>query len=395
MKTIHHVNIYHLMRLTEMKKLFWERAFSLVGTALVGIFIPIYLLYLGYSLSDIFFFLFLIGGFMALLMPFGFWCIGQLGANKTMVLGNAGYVVFFVLLLSLQYTDIPLWVLACFRAFYSAVYFPAFHANFTVARAHTKTGSQLGTLHAITLALNGLAPAAGGFLAIKYGLPAMYACAAVMVVVGSLPLLFGKDVLKGTSFNMRRVPFKHSGRDFLANGCYSVAGLVETVIWPLIISLVITSYAGIGALSSVVIVSSILISLYVGKREDKVGEKQYISHGIAVGALGGFGKLVAASPVGIFGVNIFSGASLAFLSNSFLSRYYKNADSAKHMLGYLFGMELLHAIIWAAYFLVLFLLSTMLPPKEVLLAGVLLGIPSLLGVRLVRLKVRGEVPVNP
>jgi hypothetical protein len=62
------------------------------------------------------------------------------------------------------------------------------------------------------------------------------------------------------------------------------------------------------------------------------------------------------------------------------------------MLGYMFGMELLHAGLWATYFLVLALLSNFISLNELLWVAVVLGIPSLFGVRLMH---TGERPPTP
>lgn len=374
---------YHLPRLTEMKKLFWERAFDLVGTDLVSIFIPIFLLRLHYSLQHIFWFYALAGLFMVPLDLLGFWLITKVGANRTMVIGNVGNVAFYLMLFLLPSLHEPLWIIAFWRGFYSAIYYPAFNANFIAARAHNKTGTQIGLLSAITLALSGIAPAVGGLLAASLGLTWVYACAVILIIIGSLPLLVGKEHLHVTQFRLRLIPWRQEYKDFLANGLYNIPGFVEQIIWPLLISIIISSYAGIGIVGSVIVICSIVISLYVGHKEDRVGERRYINQGIMTGAIGDVGKLLAADPVGVVGVNIISGASSALLANSFISRYYKNADS-EYMLEYTFGMEVTHSVIWALYFLLLASLAAFLSFKAVLIFGIVLAIPATLGVRWIR-----------
>lgn len=365
-----------------MKKLFWERSFDSVATNLVSIFIPIYLLKLHYSIQHIFWFYTLTGMFMTLVYPLGFKAIGKLGANRTIVVGNIFSAIFFILLFKLPHLKESLWILAVFRGAYSAFYYPAFTANFVVARAHNKTGLQVGWLSAITLMLGGVAPAVGGILASAYGLKWVYAGVVVAIIVANLPLLLGKENLKNTTFSFMKIPWNEY-KDFTANGLYNVSGFVESVIWPMAISLFIASYSLIGLLSSVMVLATIAISIYVGSREDRLGERPYINRGVTTNAVANIGKLIASTPLGVIGVNFISGTSDALLANSFASRYYKNADS-EQMLEYTFGMEIMHSIVWVIYFSILTLLAFIFSLKVMLLIGIVLAIPSVFGVRMIR-----------
>jgi MFS family permease len=377
----HHT--YHLIRLSEMKKLFWERSFDSVAVNLVSIFIPIYLLKLHYSIQQIFWFYTLTGLFMTIIYPLGFKFIGKLGANRCIVLGNIANATFFLLLFKLPVWHEALWILAVYRGGYSAFYYPAFTANFVAARAHRKTGLQIGRMNAITLCLGGLAPAIGGFIASQAGISWVYVIVIISIVIANMPLLLGPENLKHTSFKLSNIPWE-SCKDFIANGLYNIPGFVESVIWPMAISLFITSYSGIGVLASAMVLSTIVISLYVGSREDRVGERQFINEGVATNAVANIGKLFASTPMGILGVNFVSGTSDALLANSFSSRYYKNADT-EQMLEYTFGMEVTHSIIWTIYFGLLSMLAFLFSLKVMLLIAIALAIPSVFGVRLIKL----------
>lgn len=365
-----------------MKKLFWERSFDSVAADLVSIFIPIYLLRLHYGIQQVFLLYALVGLLMVILYPLGFKSVVKIGANRTMVLGNIGYAIFFLLLFILPSTHEPLWLIAIPRAMYSAFYFPAFTANFVVARAHRHTGTQIGFMNAITLLLSGVAPAVGGIIASAYGLPWLYLVVIVSIIVANVPLLIGHETVKGVQFRLGNIPWREY-KDYIANGLYNFQYFVENVVWPITISLFIVSYSGIGLLTSVIVLVSITICLYVGLREDRLGERRYINEGVATGVVGNIGKLLAATPIGFIGVNLVSGVSDALLANAYVSRYYKNADT-ENMLGYIFAMEVAHGIGWAVYFGLLALMATWLSLKLVLFAGIIIAVPAIFGVRLIK-----------
>ena len=287
------------------------------------------------------------------------------------------------MLFNVSHSHESLWLLAVFRGAFSAFYYPAFTANFVTARAHRKTGLQIGWLNAITLFHGGVAPAVGGFLANNLGLKWVYVVVVIVIIIANIPLLLGSENLKHTTISFRKIPW-HASKDFLANGLYNVSGFVETVIWPLAISLFVASYGLIGVLSSVMVLATIAISLYVGKREDTVGEGPYLKGGVTTNAVANMGKLFASTPLEVIGVNFVSGTSDALLANSFASRYYKNTDT-EQMLEYTFGMEVTHAIVWSIYFGLLTILAAWFTLKVVLLIGIFLAIPSVFGVRMIKL----------
>ena len=365
-----------------MKKLFWERSVDSIAVNLVSLFIPIYLLRLHYHIQYIFSFYALAGLFMTLLYPIGFKSIIKIGANRSIVVGNAANAIFFLLLFALPHWHESLWILAAFRGAFTAFYYPAFTVNFVEARTHRRTGRQLGKLNAVALLLGGLAPAVGGFFATNLGLDWLYVMVIGVIVLANIPLLLDKDIVRKTSFHIRKIPWQES-KDFIANGLYNVPGFVETVIWPLAISLFVVSYRDIGVLSSVIVLTTIAISIYVGSHEDKVGEKPYINEGVATSAISNIGKLIASTPLGVIGVNFVSGTSDALLANSFISRYYKNADN-ELMMEYTFGMEVAHAIVWIVYFGALAILASWFTLKVLLLIGIFLAIPAALGIRMIK-----------
>lgn len=365
-----------------MKKLFWERSLDSVAIGLVSLFIPIYLLRLDYSLTEVFVFFGLSGLAMTLLTPFAIKSIARFGANRTMVLGNLFNVVFFLLLFALPSLYQPLWLLAIFRAGYSTFYFPAFTANFVKSRARNKTGTQIGKLNAITLLFHGIAPAIGGIVASTLGFNWVYGVVVCLIVIANIPLLFGRDDFAPTKFSIKKIPW-NAYRDFVANGLYNVPIIIESIIWPIAISLFIASYATIGFLSSIMIFTSMGISLYVGRREDSIGERRYIKQGIFSGILGNFGRMFVTTPVGVLGVNFLSGTSGALLANSFTSRYYKNADTDR-LMEYIFGMEIAHSIVWAVFFGLLAVASIFMSTQFVLILAILLSIPATYGVKLIK-----------
>ncbi|MEJ7660514.1 MAG: hypothetical protein WKG07_13325 [Hymenobacter sp.] len=139
------------------------------------------------------------------------------------------------------------------------------------------------------------------------------------------PLLFGEEVTKRRPLDFRNVNYQKTIPDMISNAMYGATALAELVIWPLMISFIVTTYAGVGLLSSVVTVASITVTLYVGRREGE-GERHYLKEGTLVTGITNALRLGAASGGQVAGINLLSGMGQASTTHPFLSRYYERAD---------------------------------------------------------------------
>lgn len=138
----------------------------------------------------------------------------------------------------------------------------------------------------------------------------------------------------------------------------------------------IPTYAGVGALSSVIVLTSILVSVYVGRREETKGVRHYIREGTLLNGIGQALKVFVVNTGQVFGVNFVSGIGYSLYLTSYNTRYYEKIE--RYGLPYLFIMQAASAIAWIVMFGTLLLLTLSFPElsaRSVLLAGILLAVP--------------------
>ncbi len=198
----------------------------------------------------------------------------------------------------------------------------------------------------------------------------------------AVTILRGRDIVKHRPFRPRQLS-RRVLPDLAANATFSAAFIVDMVVWPLFIFLLLKSYAGIGILSSVVVLSSALVAVMVGRRADRRGERHYLKEGSWIASVTNGFRLVAASAAHVFGINLLGGVSQSLLTTSMMSRYYKHADKDPR-LEYVWAMETAHLCGWLVLTTVLFLLASFLPTNLTLGAFLALAIPLSFGVRLMR-----------
>lgn len=359
----------------ELKKLYWSQGWSTLAGGLVAIFIPIFLLKLGYSLSAVLAYMIFYGLFCVPTLYVALHLVPKVGANRIMAIANIGQALFLVLLITLPAHHWPLFGLAALAAWVNSAYWPPFHANFAVSRTPSHSGRELSYIYTLIAITGALAPAVGGILATLFGIKLVYTIAAVIFSVAALPMLVGRRGFRPASFSLKRLELAHIRPDLSSYGGWAVVETAEQVIWPIMIFLIVSSYASIGLLSSVVIATGIFTTLYVGRRLETKGEKHYIRRGSATMSVTNFGRLFAGGITGIFGMNLMSGISFHLLSVSLFTRFYRHVAHGD-TLEYLFAMEAFYGLTLVVFYLVLLLLTLAFSAQAVLAAGLLLTIPA-------------------
>lgn len=379
---LHHAH-YHGPRLSELGRLYWAHSIGVLAGALANILVPIYLLKIGYSLSDVFLFYVVVSavaiGFVYLTVRF----LGKIGANRAMAAGNAFHIITFLSLALLPGHHLSLLVPAMLWAATRGVYWPAFHANFSKSRAHEKSGREVGGIIAIVQLAGGIAPGIGGVIASLYGINMLYGISIGLFVGAIIVLLSGPEVIRHNVLRLGRLDWRKILPDLTASFSYTFVTAVEMAIWPLLIFFIIPSYAGVGLLSSVVVLSSMAIALFVGRREERRGERHYIKRGTTVSALSHALRLFASTTLHVFGINLVGGAGHSVLATSYLNRYYKHSDEESR-LAYIFAMESAHLFGWLIIFVFLYLMAIVISGTQAMLLLVALAIPLSFGVRLIR-----------
>lgn len=369
-------------RIREMTALYWTNSLRAIATCLVAVLIPVYLANIGYSLREILL-VFVAEGILWLLILYPATVAAhKFGANRLMAFS---IVMLLGVMLSLALLPTYEWLIfgvVFFKAL-SSLYWLSFRLNFTAITKGREAGGKIGLTNALFLASMGLAPAVGGIVAQIYGIEWAYCIAAITIMLACIPLMETTEVMKWPKPKLSALNVRKIFPDLLANGGSTIDDSTGALVWPLLIFIIIPTYAGVGLLSALVVVSAILISLWVGWRESKKGERHYLKQGSFIMSVTHFLRLLTQSISHIAGINLLAGIGQALYTTPLASRYYKNA-SREPTIEYIFAMQVISALAWAIYPLILFCLTFVLEDKQVLVIGALLAIPATWVIRYMR-----------
>ena len=377
---VHHH--FHMHRIREMTALYWANSLRASATAFVVVLIPIYLMSIGFSLRQVLL-VFIAEGLVWLLLLYPTMkLVHSLGSNLVMVFG---IITVIGVMISLGILSSYPWAIVgvvVFKAM-SSLYWFALRLNFTSTTEGKEAGKKIGLTNALFLACMGIAPAIGGVVAELYGINWAYFIAVVIIMIACIPMLDAIEISKWPKPNLSLLHLKKISPDLIANAGSTVDDFVGALVWPLLVFIIIPNYAGVGILSALVVISAILISLWVGWREGKKGEAHYLKQGSLVMSITNIFRFLSQTVSQVAGINLLAGVGQALYTTPLASRYYKNA-AREPTLEYIFAMQVVSAVAWTVYPLLLIGLTFVLPDKEVLIVGALLAIPATWVIRYIR-----------
>lgn len=366
----------------EMGIVYWCHTLGGIAISLVSIFIPIYLLKSGHTFTNVLYYI-LMQQILAAVLQYPVSMLFRfMRPHVIMALGSLAYVALFGMLSSLEQYHWPLVLLALVWGLNRSLYWLGFHYTFSLSRGHHNAGQQIAGINALAIIGSTIAPAIGGIIASQFGITYIYVAAMALLLLAIAPL-FGPGGPEKTTVKFDLQHIRLIRRDMWANFFNGTVLMTEQNFWPLFIFFIVSSYAGIGMLSSVIACTSIIITLYVGQHQAVKGDKYYLRRGTAAYSLASIGRAIAQSTTQVFGLNVLGGIGRSLYVTPFINRYYTNSDTP-YRLGYIAAMETAFSIGAAVFTLGILLLSLLMPDSAALSVGLLVVAFSAWGVRLIR-----------
>jgi|TARA_Y100000310_G_scaffold144893_3_gene144214 MFS family permease len=330
------VHYFSNKELDELYLSFFLKSFAL---SMINLFIPIYLLTLGYSIADIALY-FLINFSSAFIFMFpGMWCNSHFGIKKTMSLGIAFLVVFyyFVNQISGGLSYVPLAVLFGVS---TGFYYAAFHVEFAKSACEKKEGEEVSILSAFAVLAGVLGPLIGSFFIASQSFEFVFFVVAGILFLAILPLFFTPDKrMKKEVISIKSVLTAQPKKRMFIYQAEGVLNLVGGVFWPVFIYLAVKNVVTLGAIVSMTSLLLVVFIVYIGGLVDK-NVKKTLKRGVFLNAPFWIIRLLFLSPVGLF-INNFLGAVTSSMVNISLSKLiYGHAEKTKRIGSFFLFREL-------------------------------------------------------
>ncbi len=326
-----HETLFKYFHNKELDELYLSVFLKSLAESLINIFVPIYLLQLGYSLFDIAFYYLIYYLAVALFMPLGMAFNSTLGIKKTMALGTTILLSGYYLLNSLN--NNYYWA-ALVLGISISIYYSAFHVEFTKSADKKEEGEELSILKVLAMLAAVLGPFAGSLFITELSFSFLFLIVGILLFLSILPLFFSKDFkTKPTRLSFKdvsKVDTKSKAISYQANGIIS---MVTSIFWPIFIYTTLGTVTYLGGIISGTSVLMIFIVLFIGRLVDK-NNRLAIWLGTFSHAPTWILRIFLLNPAGIFISNLLNSITLSLMEISFGKIVYQQAEKTKDLAAY-------------------------------------------------------------
>lgn len=309
---------------------------SLAG-AMIGVFVPVYLLKLGYGLRDVLVFYAII----ALAVFLSFIAAGifssRIGLKKILIAYLPFLLVFVWMLYGLEDSAIPLSLIAVIGGIQSALYWMPLHLFFMNHAFEHKMGESVGKLFAFPQIVCIFAPLAGGAIAASGGFPLLFASAGAIYVLSAIPLFFIPDAFPKAEFKIEKIAafLKKHTRYIIAETANYFQKSLETVVWPIFIFLAFRNVFSIGAIGALLAAGSFFFMIMIGSHSDRGGKRKIVKTGALIMAVIWLARSFVAQETAFYILTLlagFFGALILIPFNAYAYNIAKKDNAAEFIL---------------------------------------------------------------
>lgn len=263
----------------ELKGVYVSSILRSIALSLISVFVPIYLMSLGYTLNQALLFLvvFYIGvvifSLAAVLLS------AKIGLKHTMAIGPLFTIAYLLLLRSLGDLSLPIYPIAVLGAFGGMLYWIPINSHFAKHSDRDHRGFETALFHALPKVGSVLAPLLGGLIAASFGFELLFLVAALILAFSAAPLLLSYEYKSHMRYKWSQIfsgRYIHWFNDFVAQGLIVIS---IATIFPIYIYKISGQLSITGAISSVMGIGVALCALFIGKATDKYGREKVIRAG--------------------------------------------------------------------------------------------------------------------
>ncbi|MCK5040187.1 MAG: MFS transporter [Candidatus Aenigmarchaeota archaeon] len=264
-----HHHLFHFLHNRELNELYISIAIRTFALSMVNVFVPIYLLKLGYSLASVLIFYAILNAVHALfVIPASMIC-SKYGFKHSIFFSIPFLLVFYMLLYSLEQYSWSLYFPAIVFGFSNALFWMGYHVDFSKFSDRKNRGEELGVARIISQLFHIIGPAVGGLILTFIGFKALFACVSVLLMASVIPLFFSKDIHEPMNFSLTEIFNGLNLKDRLAFIGYGIESGMGTVIWPIFIFFsILNNYTSLGFVSSLSLFFSLIFIFVISRFSD-------------------------------------------------------------------------------------------------------------------------------
>lgn len=369
-----HLAAHHNFRIryTQLNEVYSAMILRSFIASLLGIFVPIYLWNLHYPLYDILL-VFMLTYLGEAMLEIPTTCLlGRFGPKKLMAASIPLLILHFSILSTIPKYHWPIPIIAISASAACALFWQAYHYDFSKAKHNHEASSEVSWVLILTSIVGGLAPFMGGYIATNYGINYLFGIAIALSFLIIIPLFKTGTDHKIIKADYNKLKIKKIRKEIIAYAGLGTHGIIGMVIWPLLVFLIVKSYQGVGAATSIALMLTLFITYFLGKSADHGKRHRNLKTGSFLLAFIWIVKIIASTFMHVFSLDFANNVANSFFYAPLMSEYYLHADEESR-LEFISIMEIANDLSRAMPMLLLFSLSAFLSDRIVLILGLVIA----------------------
>jgi MFS family permease len=253
---------------------------------MTGIFVPIYLLRLGYGLERVLLYFVVYSISVFLFTYLAGLLSGRIGLKRTMMLYFPLLLAFLAMVMLLKYVAFPLWLIAIFSGSNIAFYWYPLNVFFVCCSSQEKMGEGYGKLSAYPKATGWIAPLLGGWIASAFsqGFLVIFALSGLIFLVSLIPIFTMEDIFPEIRLQIKPFVefFTRYQKYIFIETLHYFQVFSEQTIWPIFVFITFNSIFSIGVMGTALAAGSYFMMLFTGVGSDKGKRKSLLLWGACV-----------------------------------------------------------------------------------------------------------------
>jgi MFS family permease len=330
------------------------------GLAMIGLFIPLYILNLsnipifldnkitnGLLFILIFYLCFSLVIFFS--VSFVTNTIFGLLNFKGSIFTSSLLLILFLIFLSLSKYYFPfLFVAAFFYGMQTTLYWIPYHILFIrkISDAQGHYGKSFSLRVIFVKLADSLAPFIGGLAITLYSYDALFLTTIIILIISSFPVLISIHETNHGKHNAKEILVKYIKKKELRSD--SISMVVENIeatfyatFWTVLLFISLNSYIKLGFIKSFSLIPIIILTAYIGKIIDKHGQKTVHKVGTIVNSLLYIPRVFIKSPILLILTDVIDTFNSTLYGIPLNTKIYENASKTENVSDYIIYRELI------------------------------------------------------
>lgn len=277
-------HIFHIHKIRkELKEVYENQIIDKFASSLVVVFIPVYLLIIGYSIAESLLALLITELVTVFLAIPAASVASRLGLKHT-ILYRIPLAIFFILwLYTLPYmglTLVNILVVGLIWGFSRTFYWISLNSEFVENSDKIHRGEEVGFLLALPILVSIGSPFFGGLILEFLGFPILFSLYIVLMVVSVIPLFLTKEYRKFFRFKMKDLSFQLGSMfnmGFFAQGALMIG---ELILWPFYTYFALGDIVSTGIVASLSALGIAFFTLLIGRVSDRMRREKMLRAGV-------------------------------------------------------------------------------------------------------------------